>query len=53
MGFYIGCIDKFICFVLCEEVVVSLRDIILFSLLLVVKGIKGVVSDSLYVLIIG
>ncbi len=40
-GFYIGRIDKFIRSVSREEAVASSRDIILFSLLLAAKGIKG------------
>ncbi|MCC0828712.1 ATP-binding protein, partial [Staphylococcus aureus] len=36
-----------------EEAVASSRDIILFSLLLAAKGIKGAVSDSPHVLITG
>ncbi|HDA0665541.1 TPA: ATP-binding protein [Staphylococcus aureus] len=52
-GFYIGRIDKFIRSVSREEAVASSRDIILFSLLLAAKGIKGAVSDSPHVLITG
>ncbi|HEI7808401.1 TPA: ATP-binding protein [Staphylococcus aureus] len=52
-GFYIGRIDKFIRSVSREEAVASSRDIILFSLLLAEKGIKGAVSDSPHVLITG
>ena len=40
-GFYIGRIDKFIRSVSREEAVASSRDIILFSLLLAAKGIRG------------
>ncbi|MBM0362667.1 AAA family ATPase [Staphylococcus pseudintermedius] len=52
-GFYIGRIDKFLRSVSREEAVASSRDIILFSLLLAAKGIKGAVSDSPHVLITG
>ncbi|WP_239733428.1 ATP-binding protein [Mammaliicoccus sp. J-M41] len=52
-GFYIGRIDKFIRSVSREEAVASSRDIVLFSLLLAAKGIKGAVSDSPHVLITG
>ncbi|HHQ5321304.1 TPA: ATP-binding protein [Staphylococcus aureus] len=52
-GFYIGRIDKFIRSVSREEAVASSRDIILFSLLLAAKGIKGAASDSPHVLITG
>ncbi|MCI2954341.1 ATP-binding protein [Staphylococcus caprae] len=52
-GFYIGRIDKFIRSVSRDEAVASSRDIILFSLLLAAKGIKGAVSDSPHVLITG
>ncbi|EZU37426.1 ATP-binding protein, partial [Staphylococcus aureus] len=52
-GFYIGRIDKFLRSVSREEAIASSRDIILFSLLLAAKGIKGAVSDSPHVLITG
>lgn len=40
-GFYIGRIDKFIRSVSREEAVASSRDIILFSLLLAAKVLRG------------